>query len=66
MDPLTILALAGAALKLAKDAAPFIRDLIASGEIPVEDQAKVRAAYESLRQQLGGEYTGSHWELSGR
>lgn len=66
MEPMTILMLASAALKLAKEAIPAIRDAINGGELSAEDEANVRAEYESLRQQLGGEYSGSHWQLSGR
>lgn len=66
MDPITALAFASAAMSLVKQLLPTIRDAINGGELSVEDEAKARAEYESLRGQLGGEYTGSHWELSGR
>ena len=66
MDPLTIIALASDAIKLAQSVVPQIRDMFARGEIQAADQAKVRAAYNSLRVQAGGEYTGPEWELSGR
>lgn len=66
MDPITVLALVSAAVKLGKEVIPQIRDAFANGEIPDDKQAEVRAQYESLRQQLGGEYQGPQWELSGR
>jgi outer membrane protein TolC len=66
MDPITVLALASAAMKLVKEAIPAIRDAFANGEISEADQAKVRAEYDSLRAQAGGEFTGPEWELSGR
>lgn len=66
MDPITVLALASAAAKLIREALPVIRDAFTSGEISEEDQARVRAEYESLRSQAGGEFTGPEWELSGR
>lgn len=66
MDPITILALASAAMKLVKEALPAIRDAFAAGEVSEADQARVRAEYESLRTQAGGEFTGPEWELSGR
>jgi len=66
MDPITVITLASAAMALVKQAMPTIRDAINGGQLSAEDEAKVRAEYESLRKQLGGEFTGSHWELSGR
>jgi hypothetical protein len=66
MDPITILSLASAAMALAKQAMPLVRDAINGGQLSAEDEAKARAEYESLRGQLGGEYEGSHWQLSGR
>lgn len=66
MDPLTIMALASATITLVKEIMPQVRDAINGGELSAEDEAKARAEYESLRKQLGGEFTGSHWELSGR
>ena len=66
LDPISILSLASLAIKVAKDAMPAIREAFSNGTIPADQQAKVRAEYESLRLQLGGEYEGSHWSLSGR
>lgn len=66
MDPLTLLALSSAAMKLVKDTLPLVRDSLNNGEVSAADQDKVRAEYESLRSQLGGEFQGEHWELSGR
>lgn len=66
MDPLTILMMASAATKFIREAIPIVKEAIEGGTIPVEKQAEARAEYESLRKASGGEYTGSHWELSGR
>lgn len=66
MDPITTIALASAALKLIKDVVTDLRERFQSGEIPDEKQAEVRAQFDSLRNQLGGEFTGPEWELSGR
>ena len=66
MDPLTILMMASAGIKFAREAVPMIRDAFANGTIPPEKQQAARDEYESLRKQLGGEYQGTHWELSGR
>lgn len=66
MDPITMLAFASAGFKLAKEAVTTIREQFAKGEISEEDQAKVRAEYDSLRNELGGEFSGPQWELSGR
>lgn len=66
MDPLTILATASAFTAFIKQAMPIVKEALEGGKIPVEKQAEARAQYESLRQAAGGEYTGSHWELSGR
>lgn len=66
MDPITALSLASLAVKFGKETVTAIREAFAAGEISEEKQAAVRAEYESLRQQLGGEFTGAQWELSGR
>lgn len=66
MNPLTVLALASAAMQLVRESIPVIRDAFESGEISEEDQARVRAEYESLRSQAAGQFTGPEWELSGR
>lgn len=66
MDPMTIIMMASAGIKFAKEAIPAIQEMFARGQISVEDQAKVRAEYESLRTLAGGEFTGPEWELSGR
>lgn len=66
MDPITVMALASAAMALIKQLMPQLRDAINGGDLTPEQEAKARAEYESLRGQLGGEFTGSHWQLSGR
>ncbi len=66
IDPLTVIMMASAAIKFAKEAVPAIREMFQKDLISVEQQAEVRAHYESLRRQLGGEFTGPEWELSGR
>jgi hypothetical protein len=66
MDPITIIALADAALALIQKAVPAIRDAFAGGEIPVEQQAAVRAKYDALRAAGGDAFSGPEYELSGR
>lgn len=66
MDPLTVAALASASIKLIQQLMPSIRDALQGGELSAADQSKLRAEYDSLRGQLGNEYQGSHWNLSGR
>lgn len=66
MDPITILALANAAIALAEKAIPVIRDAFASGEIPDEEAAAWRDKYNKLRALGGDAYSGPDYELSGR
>lgn len=66
MNPITILALASAAMQLVKESLPVIRDAIKGGEVSEADQERVLNEYNSLRTQAGGEFSGPEWELSGR
>lgn len=66
MEPITLISLASLSMKVIKEALPAIREAFSNGTIPASQQEHVRAEYESLRSQLGGEFTGPHWELSGR
>jgi hypothetical protein len=66
MDPITILALANAAVALAEKAVPVIRDMFASGDIPDEEAAAWRVKYDALRALGGSAFQGPEYDLSGR
>lgn len=66
MDPITILALANAAVALAEKAIPVIRDAFASGEIPDAEAAEWRDKYNRLRALGGDAFKGPEYDLSGR
>lgn len=59
MDPLTILAIISGAQAILKAAVPEVQRLLNSGEISVEDQAKLKAAIDSIRD--GSAFTGDEW-----
>lgn len=66
MDPMTIIIAADAAMTFLQKAIPAIRDAFASGDVPVEKQAEVRAKYEQFRAAGGAAFSGPEYELSGR
>lgn len=66
MDPITILALANAAVALAEKAIPVVRDAFAGGQIPDAEAAEWRRKYAALRALGGDAYAGPDYELSGR
>lgn len=66
MDPVSALALASGLFKLGKELMAELRASYDRGEVPDEIAAQWRKDYESLRNELGGEYQGSHWDVSGR
>lgn len=59
MDPITILAIISGAQQIIKVAVPEVERLLASGEVSVEDQAKLKAAIDSIRD--GSAFQGSEW-----
>ena len=63
MNTQAIINAAIAALELAENLLPTISDLVKSGEVSIEDQAKVRAKFESLRDKTGGQFEGDHWKV---
>jgi hypothetical protein len=66
MDPLTILSLTSAAMALLKEAIPQVREMFANGEITKEQQEKVLAEYNSLKERAESQFSGPEWEQSGR
>jgi hypothetical protein len=66
MDPITVIALADAAIAFLNKAIPAIRDAFEGGEIPADKQAEVRRKYEALRAAGGAAFSGPEYELSGR
>jgi hypothetical protein len=59
LDPITILAIISGAQQIIKVAVPEVERLLASGEVSVEDQAKLKAAIDSIRD--GSAFAGSEW-----
>lgn len=59
MDPMTILALISGAQQILKVAIPEAQQLLSKGEISVEDQAKLKAAIDGIRD--GTAFLGSEW-----
>jgi hypothetical protein len=59
LDPITILAIISGAQQIIKVAVPEVERLLASGEVSVEDQAKLKAAIDSIRD--GSAFHGSEW-----
>lgn len=59
MDPITILAIISGAQQILKVAVPEVQRLLASGEVSAEDQAKLKAAIDSIRD--GSAFLGDEW-----
>jgi hypothetical protein len=59
MDPITILAIISGAQQILKVAVPEVQKLLASGDVSVEDQAKLKAAIDGIRD--GSAFQGSEW-----
>lgn len=57
------LALALAALQLAKKAIPVIEDLFKKGQITKEDQQKVLDDYNALKAAGDAAFTGDEWTI---
>jgi hypothetical protein len=49
-------------LKLVDALLPTLTELVRKGEVTVEQQAAVRAQYESLKAKADGQFSGAHWE----
>jgi hypothetical protein len=60
MENATLIAIQ-AALKLVDALLPTLTELVRKGELTVEQQAAVRAQYESLKAKADGQFTGTHW-----
>jgi hypothetical protein len=66
MDPITVLAMASAAMAFLKEAVPQIKEMFNRGEITKEQQDALLAEYQSLRERTEGQFAGKEWEKSGR
>lgn len=64
MDPVTVLAALNGALSLANTLLPVVEQYRKDGVISADDQAKVKAAYESLRTRADGQFAGAAWQPS--
>lgn len=63
MDPFTIISLINGGMKLAEDLLPLLDGMVSRGEITAEQQAQVRAKYESLKAKADGQFQGAHWQI---
>jgi hypothetical protein len=63
MNPLIIINSINASLALLQNLLPLLDGMVERGEITVEQQNKVRAAYNSLRNQSDGQFQGPHWQV---
>ncbi len=63
MDPITIIAAANAALALFETLAPKVKELMAKGEVPVEQQAQLMERIKRLRGHAEGQFSGPEWEV---
>ena len=41
---------------------PQLNELVRKGEVSVEQQAAVRAQYDSLKNKAEGQFSGAHWQ----
>ena len=60
MDPITILALISGAQQLVKLLVPEVQKLLASGNVSAADQAKLKAAIDSIRD--GSAFSTDPWQ----
>lgn len=65
MELMAALALAKGAYELSEQIMRSVRDALEKGQVPPDQLAAVRAEYNHQRA-VGGRFTGSEWELSGR
>ena len=63
MDPIAVFAALKAALSLAEELSPIVAELAQNGEITVEQQAEVQAAYASLKSRADGQFLGREWDI---
>jgi hypothetical protein len=63
MDPLTILTVVNGSIKLVEQLLPVINGMASRGEISAEQQAELRAKYESLKAKADGQFQGDHWQI---
>jgi hypothetical protein len=63
MNPIVIINSVNAALALLQNLLPLLDGMVDRGEISVEQQARVRAKYDSLKNQTDGQFQGPHWQV---
>lgn len=64
MDPITIIALANAALGMVEALIPQVANLVKSGEISVEDQQKLLDRYNAIKAAAASGFDGPEWKQS--
>lgn len=64
MDPITIIALANAALGMVEALIPQVAALVKNGEISVEDQQKVLDRYNAVKAAAATGFSGPEWKQS--
>lgn len=50
-------------LNLLRIMGPKIAEAVKSGQVPVEKQKEIRAAYDSLTTDMDAHFTGPEWEI---
>lgn len=63
MNPLIILNLANAAMSLIENLLPQIQQFVQKGEVTAEQQAEIKARYESLKARADGQFSGPEWQV---
>lgn len=64
MDPITIVALANAALGMVEALMPQVAALFKNGEISVEDQKALLDRYNAVKAATESGFTGEEWKQS--
>ncbi len=62
MNPATIIALLNAAMSMTEELLPLVTEAAQKGEISPEQQAKVLARYQSLKNRAEGQFSGLEWK----
>jgi len=63
MTPANTVLVVTSALTLVEQLLPKITELASRGEISAEQQAEVRARYESLKVKAAGQFSGPEWQI---
>lgn len=62
MEAAAIIAAINGAVQLIAALTPLIEQARLKGEISVEQQAELKAAFDSLRSAAGGQFSGPEWQ----